>query len=451
MLSTKKRLCTLLLVALLAMGVLTPLTLRVQGESVIVQEGDVLWRIARAHGLTYQELAHYNNLPNPHFIRVGQELRIPGMGGGDVMLANFPFIPDFLAISEYGVLFDSGDAAHFDIRPHETGYDLIQYLLWYDVPPPVILYEVEKYLNLLNSHGFIRQRVEESPSEITYFYFNQAHTTSLFIHVSPTFGELDILILRDNFYAEVDALWEEWTGAFIGDWDDDWVPHFDPDVVGAWALYATYNEQNVVFADLIITGDVFYVFRPDGTGYWGAMDENETLTHLVTLIWETYDGILYIDFPTIDFYGEYAYEVRDGNLYLTHDIAWHILTPAPREFEVRALFAPPQPWLRNTAVANHWQFYETNSWLYTLLMDFGPVIYQFNEDGTGYWGGAAVNEGVDFDIPLYWWTQDDVLTISFPSIYLLLVYYFDVPPGPEHSLFLSNRFNDDEHRLVPVA
>lgn len=43
----------------------------------IVKSGDVLWKIAKKYGYTYQELAAYNNIKNPHLIFVGQKILIP--------------------------------------------------------------------------------------------------------------------------------------------------------------------------------------------------------------------------------------------------------------------------------------------------------------------------------------------------------------------------------------
>lgn len=42
----------------------------------IVKEGDVLWKIAKANGTTYQDIAKLNNLNNVNYITVGQELKI---------------------------------------------------------------------------------------------------------------------------------------------------------------------------------------------------------------------------------------------------------------------------------------------------------------------------------------------------------------------------------------
>ncbi|MDU2241514.1 MAG: bifunctional 2',3'-cyclic-nucleotide 2'-phosphodiesterase/3'-nucleotidase [Paenibacillus sp.] len=43
----------------------------------IVKKGDTLYDIALKHGTTWQALAKYNNLANPHLIRIGQKILIP--------------------------------------------------------------------------------------------------------------------------------------------------------------------------------------------------------------------------------------------------------------------------------------------------------------------------------------------------------------------------------------
>ncbi len=42
-----------------------------------VKSGDVLWKIAKQYGLSWEQLAGYNKLINPHLIFVGQKLTIP--------------------------------------------------------------------------------------------------------------------------------------------------------------------------------------------------------------------------------------------------------------------------------------------------------------------------------------------------------------------------------------
>jgi LysM repeat protein len=47
------------------------------GSVHVVQAGENLFRIALSYGLTYQELANYNNITDPASIVVGQEIQIP--------------------------------------------------------------------------------------------------------------------------------------------------------------------------------------------------------------------------------------------------------------------------------------------------------------------------------------------------------------------------------------
>ncbi|MBI9012286.1 MAG: 5'-nucleotidase C-terminal domain-containing protein [Clostridiales bacterium] len=46
-------------------------------DTYVIQEGDVLWKIAEQYGKTYQELAEYNNIEDPNLIYAGTELKIP--------------------------------------------------------------------------------------------------------------------------------------------------------------------------------------------------------------------------------------------------------------------------------------------------------------------------------------------------------------------------------------
>jgi len=46
-------------------------------NSYTVQAGDVLWKIAERYNTTYQELAEYNQIKNPHLIYVNQVIKIP--------------------------------------------------------------------------------------------------------------------------------------------------------------------------------------------------------------------------------------------------------------------------------------------------------------------------------------------------------------------------------------
>ncbi|MEL7655302.1 MAG: amidohydrolase family protein, partial [Bacillota bacterium] len=51
-------------------------------NSYTVQQGDVLWKIAEQHHMTYQDLARYNNLKDPNLIYINQVLKIPDSSSG---------------------------------------------------------------------------------------------------------------------------------------------------------------------------------------------------------------------------------------------------------------------------------------------------------------------------------------------------------------------------------
>jgi putative chitinase len=53
-----------------------------RGGSYTVQPGDTLSGIAARHGSTVDAIARANGISNPNFIQVGQQLSIPGAGGG---------------------------------------------------------------------------------------------------------------------------------------------------------------------------------------------------------------------------------------------------------------------------------------------------------------------------------------------------------------------------------
>lgn len=55
---------------------------QVQEQIHIVQSGDNLYRIGLQYGCTVEEIATYNAIANPHYIDVGQQIRIPGNCGG---------------------------------------------------------------------------------------------------------------------------------------------------------------------------------------------------------------------------------------------------------------------------------------------------------------------------------------------------------------------------------
>jgi LysM repeat protein len=60
-----------------------PPSIESQSLSYKVVKNDSLWKIARRYGVSYQELASYNNLDSKAILKVGQTLRIPPGGQAD--------------------------------------------------------------------------------------------------------------------------------------------------------------------------------------------------------------------------------------------------------------------------------------------------------------------------------------------------------------------------------
>lgn len=98
-------LTTLLIVQVLSVGAFAETT-----EEYLIQQGDVLWRIAEKFGLTWSELAEYNNLANPNLIYAGDTLMIPTE---PVMAANKPVSLQILHTNDHH--------SHFESSP----YDLV--------------------------------------------------------------------------------------------------------------------------------------------------------------------------------------------------------------------------------------------------------------------------------------------------------------------------------------
>ncbi|MCL2378976.1 MAG: alpha/beta fold hydrolase [Defluviitaleaceae bacterium] len=82
----KKQIFCFVVVVALAFGFVIGAGAQAANENVhVVQAGDVLWRIAYAHDTTWEVLAEYNGLTNPHLIFPGQVIRIPsGQGQPEV-------------------------------------------------------------------------------------------------------------------------------------------------------------------------------------------------------------------------------------------------------------------------------------------------------------------------------------------------------------------------------
>lgn len=59
-------------------------------STYVIRPNDTLYSIARAHNVSWQDLATWNNITDPSQLRVGQSLSIRGAGGASAPAANTP-------------------------------------------------------------------------------------------------------------------------------------------------------------------------------------------------------------------------------------------------------------------------------------------------------------------------------------------------------------------------
>ncbi len=64
-------------IALVTLLVVASVGFAFADSTYVVKSGDVLWKIAKKYNTTYQELAKYNNIKNPHLIFPNQVIKIP--------------------------------------------------------------------------------------------------------------------------------------------------------------------------------------------------------------------------------------------------------------------------------------------------------------------------------------------------------------------------------------
>jgi len=82
-----------LVLLLLAASGLAPARAQSSGPEYVVQEGDTLYSIARAFGVSVETLQQVNNITDPSLLAIGQTLVIPGFEGVDGQLATYRIQP----------------------------------------------------------------------------------------------------------------------------------------------------------------------------------------------------------------------------------------------------------------------------------------------------------------------------------------------------------------------
>ncbi|MBN2796842.1 MAG: 5'-nucleotidase C-terminal domain-containing protein [Clostridia bacterium] len=75
-------------VLILAMVIAMALPTMGYAEEYVIQDGDVLWKIARDHGMDYETLAAVNNIENPNLIYAGDTLNVNLVKKIDILSTN---------------------------------------------------------------------------------------------------------------------------------------------------------------------------------------------------------------------------------------------------------------------------------------------------------------------------------------------------------------------------
>lgn len=108
----KKKIYCLILSLILITQVFSVGVFAESSEQYLIQSGDVLWRIAEKFGLTWNELAEFNQLDNPNLIYAGDTLLIPTEPEGSV---NKPVSLQILHTNDHH--------SHFESSPYDLLLD----------------------------------------------------------------------------------------------------------------------------------------------------------------------------------------------------------------------------------------------------------------------------------------------------------------------------------------
>lgn len=93
----------------------------------VVKQGDVLWKIAKQYETTWQKLAEYNKLSNPHLIFPNQKILIPGEAPATPAPAPEPEqepSPWESAISDFNPIFGKTADSYLKAVDPDFAYDI---------------------------------------------------------------------------------------------------------------------------------------------------------------------------------------------------------------------------------------------------------------------------------------------------------------------------------------
>jgi len=222
---------------------------------------------------------------------VGELPAPPQHTPGDVYYyVRFPFIPDFMSVSQHGTFFFSGTPADLGFVRGTAMHDYYIYLYAYEVSTQHAATELEAFGLALAASGFNFQNVvtfDDDESWTYYFHPTQNYSVSIAKMVEGMFtffvvavGEGDVY---DRFYHGGDSA------------DGEPQPVAQSELVGSWSC-----------------GCMVIHYFADGTGQVDSLDEDGTVIFSHAFDWITENGFLtYLSGPFEEATWEYRI-VNDG-------------------------------------------------------------------------------------------------------------------------------------------
>jgi len=120
--------------------------------------------------------------------------------GQFVYYERFPFIPNFLSVSDNASLFFSGTPADLGLSAGDVIFDYYDFLFMYDLATTHFVADTDRYDVLLLTNGFVFQNFVEFIDETWFYFYNATHNTSLSYGFMPNEDMLIIAIVSGDVY-----------------------------------------------------------------------------------------------------------------------------------------------------------------------------------------------------------------------------------------------------------
>ena len=198
---------------------------------------------------------------------------VPDRERGDIfMYTRFPFIPDFMSVSQHGNFAFSGTPRDLGLYPGDIIYDFYGYLFAYEMPPQRWIAETDAYDVELISAGFVFQQVVTFEGETWVYFYHPGENMSLSYAFLSDIDTLLIAIVEGDVH---ERFYGQDTPSPITPPDGAIVNHGDHPLMGTWEWDSDAS--------------YIYIFRADGSGTRGFSGSR------YDFYWLAHDGVLYMD------------------------------------------------------------------------------------------------------------------------------------------------------------